>query len=144
MSAKKLEPVSNDVVDGETGVVESLVKIDAAQIEKALAQVEKAKESQFVQEENDFWKPTKEGDVLQGVYLGNAKDGKRTYHAVATRHPKTGKPFVRRLLGSHIINREVAKVETPEGKGIRIVYAGQKPGEDGRKLNLYTVAWLAQ
>jgi hypothetical protein len=141
--------------DDQTSDLITLQSVNIADLDNRLATMEKAKDTAFIEEESDFWKPLEEGDELRGIFLGSGKDGKRVVHALAVKHPKTERPFVKRMNGSRILNQELAKGSP--GRGVRIVFMGKtvsqailkndKTGEleEGvKQLNQFKVYWLPE
>jgi hypothetical protein len=141
------------VIDGETGEVmddsratpelDKEAALSLLNDKDALARIQavsKAKDDAFVALESDFWKPTKPGDELRGIYLGSGKDGRYVVHVIGKLDKETGKPIAVRINGTHVLTRELPR-GTP-GQGVRITFQGTEKASDDRKINKYEVAWL--
>lgn len=156
-------------VDNQTGEIvrNSLVLIEPSD-KRLVAAAEMAvslKEKAFDEEVNDFWKPTekkhgapvRDGDVLQGVYVGFEKVGRLRQFMVAIPHPKKkGAALIMRFNGTHILAKKLRDT-IPQGDGpkvVRIEYLGtdnsgmREDPETGklvpRRLADYSVRWPAK
>jgi len=110
-----------------------------AAAEQLLGKVTKAKATDFVTKESDFWKPREKGEMLQGVYLGSVKRPRYLVHAIAV-VGKDGKAMIKRINGTRILSKELQRGE--KNQGVRVVFDGEGKTDEGQKLMHYTVSWL--
>lgn len=127
------------------GTVESAAIVDPFEdamkaLSGRLEQVNKAKTEDFaLHEDEEFWKPTKPGDFIKGVYLGHFKKARYLVHGVA-RLDKEGNKIVTRVNGTHVLTSALKQCKP--GTGVLIVFKEESKTEAGNKINLYEVSFL--
>ena len=112
-----------------------------------LDMVTKAKEDDFLEEDDDWWKPEAKGDEIKGIYLGSEKgSGKYTQHGVAIAHPKRkGDVLVKRFNGTRILTKKLANPPRdipPNRLGVLIRYEGEGKTDSGQRLKHFIVRWF--
>lgn len=127
-------------------VVERPEMGDEGQMMAALSKLEKADAKQIKRVADELIKPSAnatpdEPQEFRGIYYGAHKDGKFNAHYLAMRDENTGRPVLRKVRSSHVLNRKLDVV--PIGAPIVLYYQGKStPGEDGRRTNLWDVGTL--
>lgn len=154
---------ASEIVDSRTGEVvnagplapqsealdlESLRLMNDPDFMKNLQKAAAAKKEDFKALDKDFWSPGAAGTadaVLQGIYMGSAKDGRLVQHAIAVVGSK-GQPVLKRVNGTHALTNALTKQCKPSDK-VRIEYMGDKTSQglvsgQGQKFKEWEVTKL--
>lgn len=107
-----------------------------AEATRLLAQAKSLKADDFDVQEDDFWKPAKEGDTVQGVYLGTIDDRYKT-HCLGT-VDKDGEPLMIRLNGTRKLTSALGRC-VPNRHVVRIKYIGMVKTDSGRQMRDYEI-----
>lgn len=99
------------VLAGNAGFLDKLKKAEALKVDD------------FKEVEKDFWKPSKAGDFIQGVFAGSQKVGRILQHAVV-KLGKDGKPYAVRMNEGFALTNALKQVAP--GQGVRIEFLGQQ------------------
>ena len=86
--------------------------------------------------EPDIWKPTKEGDTIEGVYLD--KEERMIYKEVSNLYSlETPEGTLKKVWGSKILDDRMKLVNL--GQELRITFKGEKQNKAGTKFKMWIV-----
>lgn len=115
---------------------EGRIQASFADAQKLLKQTKDLEEEDFETIEDDFWKPEKPGDFIQGVYLGTIDDRYKT-HCFGT-VDKEGNPLMKRMNGSRGVSSSLSRL-APNKYIVRVTFQGQEKTGAGRNVNKWDV-----
>ena len=126
-------------VRSEADSFDAMAALNDTLLNKA-KKVQKAKEEDFRETEQDFWKPEEVGEELRGVYIDTKAGPKYKVHFFGLIDENTGRPTVVRVNGSTVLTREIAKLD--KGDAVVIRYDGETTTQGGNKLSKFIVKVL--
>jgi len=122
---------SNEVLDAmELGLSSAL---------STLKRIDTAKDSDLKQQSDAFWKPTKDGEELRGVYLGKMPAGRLTQYCIG-KLDEDGKPVIYRFNGTNGIRSKLTADRV--NQGVRLVFRGKSTTGNNRQFKNFDVYWL--
>lgn len=157
-AAKRVIPVEGELVDAETGELETpeegdvdesdakfvntlpdandITLANTGDIAGMLARLSSAKDKDFHAHIDELIQMAP-GDTVKGVFIALAKDGKYSSAVLATPHPVTGQPIKQKIRGSRALKARFLQIRA--GTPVRVTLRKKSKTEGGRMFNDYIV-----